>query len=204
MKKSKAETAETRKRIVAMAAKVFLEHGIAATGIADIMKEAGLTQGGFYRHFESKEQLIAEASEEAFNQIDAVLGLAVAGMGPRQAFDTIVRKYLRQRQGTGPLCPLASLGSELPHSDAQVRAIVNIAHQRMVANLSALLRQLDMAEPAAVADAVVSTMLGAVTIARLAQTDASAESILDNAEHTIGLLLRSSPRVDGAKAAVHR
>lgn len=195
MKKSKVETAETRRRIVGMAAKVFLENGIAATGIADIMKEAGLTQGGFYRHFESKEQLIAEASEEAFQQIEASIGLAVAGMKPEATFDTIVRLYLHQRQGTGPRCPLANLGSELPHADAQVKAIVNIAHQRMVTNMAALLRQLGIAEPFAVADAVVSTMLGAVTISRLAPTKASAETILDNAQCAIKHLVDSSARV---------
>jgi TetR/AcrR family transcriptional repressor of nem operon len=197
MKKSKFETAETRKRIVAMASKVFLENGLAATGIADIMKEAGLTQGGFYRHFVSKEQLIAEASEEAFNRINEMLGQAIAGMGPKEALDTIVRIYLHQRQGTGPLClcPLASLVSELPHADDQVKAIVNIGYQRMVGYLGGLIQQMNIAEPLAVADAVVSTMLGAVTIARLAMTETSAETILGNAQRTITLLLDSSPKV---------
>src|SRR5579871_426996 len=61
MRKSRAETAETRKRIVETAAKAFRKQGIAATGVAEIMATAGLTHGGFYRHFESKDQLVAEA-----------------------------------------------------------------------------------------------------------------------------------------------
>ena len=61
MKKSKAETAETRKRIIEVAAQTFKNHGIHATGVAEIMSTVGLTHGGFYRHFESKEQLIAAA-----------------------------------------------------------------------------------------------------------------------------------------------
>jgi len=60
-KKSKTETAQTRKRIIDVAAKAFKSNGIEATGVAEIMSAAGLTHGGFYRHFESKEQLIAEA-----------------------------------------------------------------------------------------------------------------------------------------------
>src|SRR4051794_41787109 len=65
MRKSKAEAAETRKRIVAAAAAEFRKNGIVATGLADLMKAAGLTHGGFYKHFESKDQLIAEACAEA-------------------------------------------------------------------------------------------------------------------------------------------
>ena len=137
MKRSKAETAETRKRIVEMASRVFMEHGLSATGISEIMKKAGLTQGGFYRHFESKEQLIAEASEAAYEQIFAVAEKAVAGKDARQALDTIVQSYLYQRQMTDPtcLCPLANLGSELPHADDQVKAVVNVGHRRMVTYL---------------------------------------------------------------------
>lgn len=61
MRKSKTETAETRRRIVDLAAQTFRSNGIAATGVAEIMAAAGLTHGGFYRHFGSKDQLVAEA-----------------------------------------------------------------------------------------------------------------------------------------------
>src|SRR5215470_8028860 len=65
MRKSKQETALTRKRIVQAAASEFRQHGIVATGLADLMSAAGLTHGGFYRHFVSKDQLVAEASAAA-------------------------------------------------------------------------------------------------------------------------------------------
>src|SRR6266571_7862008 len=61
MRKSRIEAAKTRERIVTAAAAEFREHGIAATGLADFMKAAGLTHGGFYRHFRSKDHLVAEA-----------------------------------------------------------------------------------------------------------------------------------------------
>jgi TetR/AcrR family transcriptional repressor of nem operon len=194
MRKSKVETAETRKRIVAMASRVFMEHGLAATGIADIMAAAGLTQGGFYRHFDSKEQLIAEASEAAFDQIFEMLGKEVAGMPPRDALDTVVRIYLYQRQADDPiyLCPLASLGSELPHADEHVRAVVNVGYQRMVGYIGGLVQQLNIADSLGVADAIVSTMLGAVTVSRLALTEASAKTILGNAQKTVNLLLQAA------------
>ena len=197
MRKSKVETAETRKRIVETASKVFMTHGIAATGIADVMGAAGLTQGGFYRHFESKEQLVAEASEAAFDHIFVMIGDVTADMKPRQALDAIVHIYLYQRQGKDAayLCPMANLGSELPHSDEHVKAVVNVGYKRMVGYLAALIQQLNIPDHLAVADAVVSTMLGAVTISRLALTEASAQTILSNAEKTVGLLLGSGQYV---------
>src|SRR5215468_6222527 len=65
MRKSRSEAAKTRERIVTAAAAEFRQHGIAATGLADLMKAAGLTHGGFYRHFASKDQLVAEACSAA-------------------------------------------------------------------------------------------------------------------------------------------
>ena len=70
MRKSREEAAETRRRVVRAAARQFREKGIVATGLADLMKAAGLTHGGFYKHFTSKDQLVAEATAEA---LDALL-----------------------------------------------------------------------------------------------------------------------------------
>ena len=70
MRHSKAEKAKTHKRIVAIAAKRFSEEGLAGVGIADLMKEAGLTVGGFYKHFKSRDALVAEA-------VGSALGIAV-------------------------------------------------------------------------------------------------------------------------------
>src|SRR5271167_1062842 len=69
MRKSREEAAETRKRIVRAAAREFRENGIVATGLADLMKAAGLTHGGFYKHFASKDQLVAEATVAAMGSI---------------------------------------------------------------------------------------------------------------------------------------
>lgn len=194
MRKSKSETAETRKRIVAMASRVFLQHGLAATGIADIMAAAGLTQGGFYRHFESKEQLIAEASEAAFDQTFAMIRDKVAGLAPQATLDRFVHMYLYQRLENNQeyLCPMAHLASELPHADEHVKAIVNSGYQRMVGFIAGLVQQLHVADNLGVADAIVSTMLGAVTISRLALTDASAKVVLANAQKTVNLIVRAA------------
>jgi len=194
MRKSKADTADTRKRIVTMASRVFLTEGLAATGIADIMAAAGLTQGGFYRHFESREHLIAEANAVANERLSAQLDKAVEGQAPREAIATIVSNYLNQLQSGDPdcLCPLANLVSELPHADAQIRATAASAHQALVGRIAALAEKLGQAEPRAVADAIVSTMVGAVTLSKLAPDAAAARYVLSNAQKTVDLLLAAA------------
>src|ERR1700761_6336554 len=94
MRKSRVETAETRQRIIDVAARKFQLAGITATGLADIMSEAGLTHGGFYRHFESKDQLVAGAGAPAAKTIvdtlEEVASETVAGDG----FQAIVERYV--------------------------------------------------------------------------------------------------------------
>lgn len=193
MKKSKVETAQTRQRIVAAASKIFLAHGLGATGIADIMAAAGLTPGGFYRHFESKEQLIAEANCAASQQLLDLFLSATAGKPPREALDIMVVLYMDQSEQLSALCSLASLGSELRHSDDRVKDIAMDGYRRMVDFVNMQTRLLGLPNHASVADAVVSAMVGAVTIARLATDAATAKTILDNARAVVQGLLQAAP-----------
>ena len=94
MRKSKSDTVETRKRIVSAAAELFLARGITSTSISDVMTVAGLTKGGFYRHFDSKEQLIAEASRLAFDYLFQMFESKIEGKTPKQSLDIIVHSYL--------------------------------------------------------------------------------------------------------------
>src|SRR5262245_55975207 len=112
MRKSRAEAAETRRRIVRAAARRFREQGIAATGLADLMEAAGLTHGGFYKHFSSKDQLVAEATAEA-------LGTLLEEMAALPTVGAAVAAYLSPRHRDNPAsgCPLAALGGELARSD---------------------------------------------------------------------------------------
>src|SRR5262249_50697110 len=90
MRKSREEAAETRKRIVRAAACKFREKGIDATGLADVMKAAGLTHGGFYKHFASKDQLVAEATTAALDTL-------LEGMAAHPTTGAVVAEYLSTR-----------------------------------------------------------------------------------------------------------
>lgn len=115
MRKSKAEAAETRRRIIEVAAREFRRDGIHGASLADVMSAAGLSHGGFYRHFGSKEELVAEALAAAMESILERAGAAADLRGDKSGIDAIVDAYLaidhRDERSAG--CPLAGLGSEL-------------------------------------------------------------------------------------------
>src|SRR5882724_4127291 len=104
MRKSREVAAETRKRIVRAAARKFRKRGIVATGLDDLMKAAGLTHGGFYKHFASKDQLVAEATTAA---LDGLL----EGMAAHPTMGAAVAAYPSTRHRDDPAsgCPLAAL-----------------------------------------------------------------------------------------------
>src|SRR3954469_8038444 len=102
MRKSREEAAQTRKRIVTAAAGEFRKSGIVATGLNDLMKAAGLTHGGFYKHFESKDQLVAEACAEAVEAL--IEKVSAAGPGAGATYPSP-----RHRDHPADGCPLAAI-----------------------------------------------------------------------------------------------
>ncbi|WP_295999800.1 TetR/AcrR family transcriptional regulator [Rugamonas sp.] len=196
MKKSVAETAATRKRIISTAYKLFLSRGLAATGVSDIMNAAGMTAGAFYRHFETKEQLIAEGNVAAFEQLAAMFKSAIAGKPARAALNALVRIYLRQAEQAEPafLCPLGNVGSELRHADAQGRDAANAGYARLVGAVELHVEKLKVAGHRQIAESIVSTMVGAVTLSQAVGDRSAGAAILNSAEKTIALLLDLAPR----------
>lgn len=194
MKKSRIETADTRKRILATATRMFMENGLAETGIASIMSAAGLTQGGFYRHFSSKEQLIAEANGAANDRMFALFDAATSGKPAAEALDIVVGMYLDQLQDTGRevLCPLPSLGTELRRSDKLVRDTALTGYERLLRLFAELVGRTGAADPEGLAEAIVTTMVGAVLLARLAVGRDAGRNVLCNARRVIRSFLASS------------
>lgn len=213
MRKSRSETAETRARIVSTASKMFLDRGLGVVGMRDIMAGANLTPGGFYRHFQSKDQLIAEANSAAFDRLLARLETEIVGKSPAKALERIVFLYLHQSQGKERpyLCPLAMLGAELGHSDSQVRAVALNGYRRLVQLVADNLTHQTRREALAAASGIVSTLVGAVTLADTASDSATASAILNNAEALIkecysptGSIARTRNREHLMPSADHR
>jgi TetR/AcrR family transcriptional repressor of nem operon len=186
MKKSKAEAAETRRKIVKTAAAEFREKGINGTGLADLMAAAGLTHGGFYRHFESKDQLVAEACAAAFESANETAWVPLLQQNKRNALDAFVAKYLSedhrddQREG----CPFAALGSELARSDENTRAAATEGLLKLAAAIAGQSSELrpDVAKRRALV--TLSTLIGALTLARMVNDPKLSATILrESAKH---------------------
>src|SRR6267154_5023371 len=96
MRRSKQEAAETRQRIISAAAVEFRRNGINDTGLSDLMAAAGLTHGGFYRHFESKDQLVAEACGAAIESTIENAWAPLLEQGKRHRLEAIVADYLSE------------------------------------------------------------------------------------------------------------
>ena len=187
MRKSKRETEETRKRIVEMAADEFRQHGIATSGIADLMAAVGLTHGGFYRHFDSKEQLVAEATAAALDTLLDTLASAASGKKGRNGLKAVLAAYVCAEHRDNPRdgCPLAALGSELARSDKRVRDVATTGFSRMVEILAAHFDQARPAEARKRAMATAAAMIGAVTMSRVLTDQKLSDSLLQAVEESI-------------------
>src|SRR3954471_10244003 len=115
--------AETHERILRTAAAAIRRHGYDGVSVADIMKEAGLTHGGFYAHFESREAMLAEALERAGAESLETLSGSVEAAPSREALEALVASYLSERHLASPEagCTLAALGSETRRQSPAVR-----------------------------------------------------------------------------------
>jgi TetR/AcrR family transcriptional regulator, transcriptional repressor for nem operon len=183
MRKSKEETAETRQRIVEAASAEFRRNGVDGTGLADLMATAGLTHGGFYKHFESKDQVIAESlALAAESMVETMRRIMSASRGNRRV-DTGIAEYLsiKHRDDAADGCPFAALGSEMARGSDDVREATTTGFLKMVDTIAG---QLDGLSPAAAkkeALFMLSTMIGAVTMARMVTDPDLSASILREA-----------------------
>jgi TetR/AcrR family transcriptional regulator, transcriptional repressor for nem operon len=158
----------THERIVQAAARAIRRSGYSGTGVADIMKDAGLTHGGFYAHFESREAMLAEAADRAGAESVATLERIASGAPPEKGLQTLIRGYLSKEHLEGPEtgCPMAALGSEMPRQAPEVR---RAATRRIKEAIDLVARQLpEWGRPGAheKALATLSTMVGALVLAR--------------------------------------
>ena len=179
MRRTNDQKAETRQHIVEAAGRLFRQHGIDAVGVDAIMHAAGLTHGGFYGHFPSKEALVAEVADASLARAAARWEQIARDEAPEVALRWIVGSYLDPAHvGEVELgCVLTTLGPEVARRPEARPGIA--ASVREMAD--ALGRCLPEGGDAA-ALAALSTMVGAVVLARVADTPELAEAILEAAK----------------------
>jgi TetR/AcrR family transcriptional regulator, transcriptional repressor for nem operon len=173
----------THKRIVDSAARAIRRSGCSGTGVADIMKDAGLTHGGFYAHFASREAMLAEAVDRAGAESIAELARIADAAPPQQALQALLEVYLStahlENAETG--CALAALGSEMPRQPPEVR---HVATRRIKEMIDLVARQSpDWGQPGAHERALVTVaaMVGALQIARAVDDPRLSEALREAA-----------------------
>jgi TetR/AcrR family transcriptional regulator, transcriptional repressor for nem operon len=183
MKKSRVETAQTRKRIVQAAAQAFRSNGIHATGVAEIMSAAGLTHGAFYRHFASKEHLVAEACAAGMASTRDAIDASVKN--GEQAFLDHFEAHLLDKSAEACLgeCPLIAMGSELARADKETRHAATRGYRELIKTMAA-----NGASDEGAAMFVFSAILGAVTVSRIVDDPDLAARILAEAKQRIATL----------------
>jgi TetR/AcrR family transcriptional repressor of nem operon len=185
---SKAEKTETHKRVVKIASKRLRENGLAGVGIAELMKEAGRTVGGFYKHFDSRDDLVAEAVRSALGRWKRQVDAAASG-GPPFSYARLIDDYLseahRNNPGTG--CPYSALAGELPRSGKRTRGLVTEQVRKDIQLIADLLPGKDKRAARSKAILTFSALVGAMALARAVSDEALCREILD----TVGDFLKS-------------
>ena len=169
----------THERIVCVAARAIRRGGYDGTGVADIMKEAGLTHGAFYAHFTSREAMLVEAAGRACAESAAAAAGVVAGVPPDKAFASMIGAYLSREhvRHADRGCPLAALGSETSRQTPEVRRVAT-RHIKEMVDLVAR-QSPDWGKPGAHERALVTiaTMVGALILARAVDEPGLAEGL---------------------------
>jgi AcrR family transcriptional regulator len=173
----------THERIVSVAARAIRRSGYTGTGVADIMKEAGLTHGAFYAHFPSREAMLAEAASRACAESAAAAFSAVASVPSQEALKTMLRTYLSPEhlEQIESGCPLAALGSETARQTPEVRRTTT---QHIKAMVDLIARQSpDWGQPAAHERALLTlaAMVGTLVLARAVEDPVLSDSLREAA-----------------------
>lgn len=188
---SEAEKQKSHNKILEAAARMLRTEGTEATSVSDVMQAAGLTHGGFYRHFKSKDDLVSAAFRKAVDDVlkdmEQAPGDTERNKARRDYIDTYLSKGHIDNRGEG--CPLASLANDLGRGEDAARREGMAAVDRV----SALLKTGDAA---AQGTALLALMVGTVTLARLAENKKTIEAVLAAGRTGADLLEECWPETD--------
>jgi TetR/AcrR family transcriptional regulator, transcriptional repressor for nem operon len=186
MRVSRAQAEENRQNVIDVASRLFREKGFDGIGLKDLMEGAGMTHGAFYKQFESKEDLIAAASARALERATSRWSAAAAA-NPKDPLGAVIAFYLSKghRKEKMDGCPLVALGGDAARQSADVKASFEAGIREHLSVLAGLISKADSQEKRDKAMAILSTMVGAVTLSRVVNDPRLAQSFLDAAAENV-------------------
>ncbi|QPB23842.1 TetR/AcrR family transcriptional regulator [Rhizobium sp. 007] len=181
MRVSRVQAEENRETVINVASRLFREHGFDGIGLKDLMKGAGLTQGAFYKQFSSKDDLAAQASRRAMES--ATRRWSAAAVDNSNPLEAVMAFYLspdhRGEKADG--CPLVALGADAARQSEEVRRPFEDGIRAHFEVLDELMHEAKGSSPSGKAMAILSLMVGAVTLSRLIEEENLSRDILDAA-----------------------
>jgi len=188
MRYSPEHKSTTRRRIVAAASEAFREKGVDGTGVDEVMRRAGLTHGGFYAHFHSKLELLAEACAEAFDaaldNLERIAGQQSPAQRARVLIDSYLSRHHRDNPGSG--CLIVAVGADMARFSGAGREGYSQGFERHLDRLCAALRLSD--DPEMNRDRVnhlMSSLVGALLFARAVDDPQRSAALLLSARRTL-------------------
>jgi len=180
MRYSREHKFETHERIVKRASVRLREKGAHGIGVADLMKDAGLTHGGFYAHFDSREALVIEAFAHAMDRSTERWRKVGETTPPEQRLATIVDSYLTpvHRDDPGHGCAVPTLGAEIARESPKTRRAFAAKLEQMIDAMADQIPDISRKAARKQATAAIATMMGTMVMARVAGTGEFSDEIL--------------------------
>ena len=205
MRYSKEHKLETHARIVKKAAVRLREKGAHGIGVADLMKEAGLTHGGFYAHFDSREALVMEAFAYAMDRSTERWRKLAEQTPPDKRLATLVESYLTSvhRDDPGHGCAIPTLAAEIARESPRTRKAFAAKLEQMIDVFAAQILDVPRKAARKQAMAVIATMMGTMVLARVAGNGEFSDEILDAGRDAV-LDRAPAPKRVAKKSAVKK
>jgi TetR/AcrR family transcriptional regulator, transcriptional repressor for nem operon len=205
MRYSKEHKQETHARIVKKASVRLREKGAHGIGVADLMKEAGLTHGGFYAHFDSREALVIEAFAYAMDRANERWRKVAEQTPPEKRLATIVESYLTQahRDDPGHGCAVPTLGAEIARESPKTRKAFAAKLEQMIDMMADHIPDVPRKTARKRATATLATMMGTLVLSRIAGTGEFSDEILASGREAVLSRPAVKPVAKKARAKAH-
>jgi TetR/AcrR family transcriptional repressor of nem operon len=201
MRMSRIEAEKNRQTVIDVASRLFRQHGFDGIGLKDLMAGAGLTQGAFYKQFASKEDLEAQASRRALESATGRWSAAAAA-NPADPLGAVIAFYLsmdhRKERMDG--CPVVALGADAARQSADVKASFEAGIKDYIEMLGGWTGDADLEQPSSKAMAILSTMVGAVILARAVNDEHLSKQFLQAAAKSV----QTASSAGDAKSGAHQ
>lgn len=186
---------KTRSKVLEVAAQAIRKDGPDRIGVAGVMAEAGLTHGGFYAHFKSKDELVTAAIGQMFEESRARFVHEMEGRSTAEGLSAYIDFYLsaRHRDMRGAGCPMAALASDLPRLPDDARALFAEGARRLTDALARKFEAMAYADPQALARSTVSELVGALSLARVETDTQRSDAILADSRRLLKQRLGLEP-----------